>query len=271
MSQLKHGLSGFVPVRNAISLDYCFQECVNSLLPVCDEVIICDSDSSDGTKEMIEEWETREPKIRVANWPWPRVATYDEWKADKPRPPGDPRLLIRWLNYTRQFCLYDTQISLDADEVLCPKGYSEIKRAVEDRTPRWLSRINFWKSPFFEAPHGTVCGERVAKIGPTEYETVSDEPREEGEPPMRSEAIFHDSLRIFHMGFLRRQDAFFAKSKVMQGALHSTYDPRLVKAEEQGTSWADESPFDKPLIPYPYNDHPPAIRAWLQERGYKFP
>lgn len=271
MIQYKHGLSGFIPVRNNFKLDYCAQLTVNSLLPICNEVIVCDSDSTDETFKFFFEWSKREPKIRVINWPWPVVATFDEWKEDKPRPPGDPRLLIRWLNYTRQFCLYDTQISLDADEVLCPKSYPEIRRAIEDHVPRWFSRINFWRDPFHEAPHGTVCGERVAKLGPTTYETVSDEPREEGEPPMRSEALFNDSLRIFHLGFLRRQEAFFAKSKVMQAALHSTYDRRLLKAEEQGTSWVDESPFDKPLIPYPYNDLTQDVKTWLSHRGYKFP
>jgi hypothetical protein len=206
--------------------------------------------------------------LRIIHWKWPVVATHDDWKNDRPRPPGDPRLLIRWLNFAREHCLYDTQISIDADEVICPKGYPEIIHAVEDRVPRWFSRINFWKDPHHEAPHGTVCGERVAKLGPTYYETVSDEPREEGEPPMRSEAIFHDALRIFHLGFLRRPGAFFAKSKVMQAALHSTYDRRLLVAEGSGQNWMEASPFDKPLIDYPYRDFPQYVNEWLIERGY---
>lgn len=269
MSALQHGLSGFVPVRNNFLLDYCAELAVESLLPVCNEVIVCDSESTDNTVQFFQDWSAREPKIRIIHWPWPPVATHEDWKTDrKDRPGGDQRMLIRWLNFARQHCRFDTQISLDADEVLCPKSYPEIRRAIEDRTPRWFHRVNFWMDPFHEAPHGTVCGETVAKLGPTEYETVSDEPRPEGEPPMRALAIHHMTLRIFHLGFLRRPQAFLEKSKVMQAALHSTYDPRLVEAERTGRNWVELAPFDKPLLDYQNRDWPEYVRTWLIARGY---
>lgn len=179
-------------------------------------------------------------------------------------------MLIHWLNYARQFCGFDTQISLDADEVLDPRAYPEVRRAVDDRIPRWFSRINLWGDPFHEAPHGTVCGERVVKLGPTSMEMVSDEPRPEGEPEIRKLAIDGPNLKIFHLGFLRRQDAFLKKSRVVQAMIMNTYDPRLREAEKTGKSWVELSPFppDKPLLGYPWKDWPPYVNDWLKERGY---
>lgn len=271
MTARMNGLSGYIPVRDGIRLDYCFQEAIQSLLPICDEVIVCDSDSTDGTRELLDKWAGHLPQLRIINYPWPRLPSPDEVERDDPhRPKGDPRMLIAWLNHARRECRYRFQITLDADEVLDPKSYRSIRDAMLDGQPRWFNRINLWGDPFHEAPHGTVCGERVVRFAPTEMEMCSDEPRPEGEPQIRREAVFDGTLRIFHLGFLRRQDAFLKKSRVMQGALHSCYDPRLREAEKTGESWVKLSPFpdDRPLLDYPHRDWPPYVNKWLQERGY---
>ena len=272
MTILIHGLSGFVPVRNGILLDYCFEEAIKSLLPVCDEVIACDSDSTDGTRELLDGWSLVEPKLRVINYPWPVFPSPDEVEADLlTRPAGNPRMLIAWLNFCREHCRFDTQITLDADEVLDPRGHLEVKNAVNDRLPRWFRRINFWGTPAWEAPHGTVCGERVVKMGPTAYETCSDEPRPEGEPEIRRLAIDGPNLTVFHLGFLRKQNAFLLKSRVMQAALHNCYDPRLREAEKTGKPWFECSPFpaDKPLLPVnEWAAFPDYVKDWLRARGF---
>ncbi len=43
-------------IRNGDSLGYCWREAATSLLPVVDELILCDSDSNDGTREAMD-WE----------------------------------------------------------------------------------------------------------------------------------------------------------------------------------------------------------------------
>ena len=269
---LIHGLSGFVPVRNGIDLDYCFEEAIRSLLPICDEVIACDSDSTDSTRARLAELSVLEPKLRIINYPWPVLPSPDEVERDDlKRPPGNPRMLIKWLNFAREHCRYDTQITLDADEVLDPRGHQEIRNAISDRIPRWFRRINFWGTPNWEAPHGTVCGEKVVKLGPTEYETCSDEPRPEGEPEIRRLAIDGPNLVIWHLGFLREQKAFLRKSRVMQAALHSCYDPRLREAEKGDKPWHEYSPFPegKPLLPVnEWSAFPDYIKIWLAKRGY---
>jgi glycosyltransferase involved in cell wall biosynthesis len=46
-------LAGILCIRNGLKLDYCFREAGQSLLGVCDEVVICDSDSDDGTRQIM--------------------------------------------------------------------------------------------------------------------------------------------------------------------------------------------------------------------------
>lgn len=272
-----HGLSGILPVRNAISLDYSYNEAILSMIPVCDEIVICDSDSDDGTRAELDAWAKREEKIRVINYPWPRFPTPEEVERDDlTRPKSDPRMLVAWINFAREQCSFNTIAQLDADEVFCPRGYPEMRRAVDDRTPRWFRRINLWGNPdmgIFEAPHGTVCGERVVRVSRQAIELCSDEPRPEGEPECRRTAISDhgDTLKIFHLGFLRRPEAFLRKSRVVQAAIHNCYDPRLREAEKTGGSWVKLSPFpaDRPLLGYPARDWPRYVKTWLQDRGYK--
>ena len=272
MSARQNGLSGYIPVRNGNSLDYCWQEAAMSLLPICDELIFCDSGSTDGPREEMDAWAKRDSKVRVIDYPWPRLPTPEEVEADDPtRPKGDPFMLIAWINFARRECRHMFQITLDADEVLDPRSYPEIRRAMNDGIPRWFNRVNCWGDPFHEAPHGSVCGERVARFAPTDMEMCSDEPRPEGEPEIRKLAISGPDLRIWHLGFLRRQEAFLKKSRIMQGLLHNCYDPRVREAEKTGQSWVELSPFPQgwAIMECPGNEMPEYAKSWCRTRGYK--
>lgn len=276
MSAKMQGLSGIIPIRNAISLDYSFNEAILSMLPVCDEVILCDSDSDDGTRQELDGWAKRSDKIKVINYPWPRFPTPDEVERDqRDRPKSDPRMLVAWINFARAHCGYTMICQLDADEVFDPRGHKAMRQAVADFTPRWFRRINLWGDPdmgIWEAPHGTVCGERVVRVSRQNIELCSDEPRPEGEPECRKTAIVDhgDTLRIWHLGFLRKQESFLKKSRIVQAAIHNTYDNRLREAEKTGRSWVKLSPFpeDKPLLGVDVSAAPDYVKTWLRERGF---
>ncbi len=267
---LKRGLSAYLPVKNGAVLDYPWRACAESLLGVADELILCDSDSTDDTRAQMEGHAARDPRVRVINWPWPVVPSPGAVERREPGPPGEPRLLIKWLNYCRQFCRYDMQITTDADEILCPKAYPRIREAVAKRECLWFHRLNFWRDHRHITQDGKVVGSYVARMGPTEFEMVSDEQRHEGEPPIRQRAKRHPSLRFFHAGFIRHPQAFYDKSKVVQAALLNCYDPRLVEAERTGVTWFDLAEVGA-LIPYTAKDWPDTAWPWLLEHGYDFP
>lgn len=267
---MKRGISAYLPVRNGESLDYPWRCAAESLLGVADELIYCDSDSTDRTREIMEDHARRDSRVRVVNWPWPLVPTPESVAKSEAGPPGKPRLLIEWLNYTRRFCQYDMQLTTDADEILCPKSYPRIREAMEKRECLYFFRLHFWGDHRHITQNDRVCGSYVARFGPTELEMVSDEMRHEGEPPIRQRAVKHESLRFFHAGFIRRQEAFFAKSKVVQAALLNTYDPRLVLAEQEKIPWHEIS-YVGDLIDYTAKDWPEVAWPWLKEHGYDCP
>ena len=259
-------LSAYLPVRNGFALDYCWQEAAFSLIEVSDELILCDSDSTDGTRDAMETLAVINPKIRVINYPWPTLPTYEQVAAQKPGPPGQPRMLIKWLNFCREHCRYPMQLTTDADEVLHPDSYPAIREAVAKMECRWFHRLHFWRDHRHITQDGKVVGCHVARLGPTEFEMPSDEMRPEGEPEIRKRATRDPRLNFFHYGFIRRPAAFFAKSKVMQPALCNSYDPRLEQAERENISWFDTTEVGELL---PFNGaHPPIMTNWLRERGY---
>ena len=51
-------LSGYTTTRNCISQSYPYEDAINSMLGFCDEVVVVDSNSTDGTWEWI--WELAE-------------------------------------------------------------------------------------------------------------------------------------------------------------------------------------------------------------------
>lgn len=61
-------ISGFSYIRNGIQVDYPFLEAIQSVLPICDEFVIAVGDSSDGTKEAIQNLKSEKIKIIDTVW-----------------------------------------------------------------------------------------------------------------------------------------------------------------------------------------------------------
>jgi len=251
-------LSGYVCVRNGDSLDYCWELAVSSLLPVCDEVVICDSDSTDGTKQRAEYWAAYEPKIRVINYPWPD-------------PKGDSNWWVTWLNFARRHLKHEMQICLDADEVLSDDEncHQAVSQGLDAGMSLTFDRLNFWRDPHSLIPDGYCCGKWVTRMGPSEYHMPSDEPHHAGELPIIDHAIRDSRLKIFHLGFLRKTEAFYAKAKVVLPAFFHRYDQRLEFAERDGKKVHEsECEYNDKLVPY-HGYYPEKVIRWLNERGYE--
>jgi glycosyltransferase involved in cell wall biosynthesis len=112
-------VSGFTFVRNALKYDYPVAESINSLLPICDEVIVSVGNSEDGTRALIES--IGSPKIRIFDSVWDdslkeggKVLAHETDKAF-----GKVDGLADW-------CFY-----IQADEVLHEKDYEAIRKAME--------------------------------------------------------------------------------------------------------------------------------------------
>lgn len=60
-------VSGFTVIRNAIKYDYPIVEAIQSILPMCDEVVVAVGNSDDNTLELIQ---NIDPKIRIVETIW---------------------------------------------------------------------------------------------------------------------------------------------------------------------------------------------------------
>lgn len=252
-------LGGYTVIRNGISLDYCWEEAVRSLLGVCDSVVICDSDSTDGTRQVMDEWAKSEPKIKICNWAWPEpVGRSHNW-------------FVEWFNYAREHLHTDWQLMVDADEVVHEDSYDEIRRAVRDNKALICRRLNFWKDHRHLIPPGHCCGHEVIRVGPQRMWLPTDC------PDLRAKEISSvaemSNVQVYHYGFIRKPAAFFKKERLLQKYYFNSYDPRLeraqVKQEANGSNWMEncEVGYQDKLIQFE-GSHPLVAHKWLHERGY---
>jgi len=107
---------GFTFVRNGVIYDYPFLESIQSLLPLCDELIIAVGQSEDSTLEQIKSLQSS--KIRIIETIWD----------DTLRNSGT--ILSQQTNLALDQVDGDWAIYLQADEVLHEKDYSIIRNAM---------------------------------------------------------------------------------------------------------------------------------------------
>ena len=110
------GLSGYTTILDCIRQNYPFEASIQSMLEFCDEVIVVDGGSSDGTWEKMELWAAEETRLKLfrneKDWSHPRFAVFDgEQKA-----------------YARAQCTGDFCWQQDSDEVVHERDYEKIRK-----------------------------------------------------------------------------------------------------------------------------------------------
>lgn len=250
-------IGGNVCIRDGEITDYCWRQAVESLLPICDTVTICDGGSTDGTLEAIQEWQKTEPKIRLLNWPWPN-------------PKGMDHFWVTWLNFCRERIPNFWHLQLDADEVLHESSY----RWIEDftRTERDQSavceRLNFWKDPWHIVPDGKVCGTNVVRLGPTKHWMPTDYPHPWGDHLLR--ISMPSPIKIAHYGMIRPRKAMMEKQRRFQVWTFGSLDPRVEtadKSENWYDSMAAQCGWASEIREY-RGTHPFIAHRWLKQRGF---
>jgi len=107
-------ISGYTTTLNCIDQQYPFRNCIKSMLTFCDEVVVVDGGSSDGTWEELTSWAEQEKKLKVEmvkrDWDHKRFAVFDgAQKAE-----------------ARNRCSMDFCWQMDADEVVPPASRDKI-------------------------------------------------------------------------------------------------------------------------------------------------
>lgn len=252
-------ISGYICASNVVRLDYALRESALSLIPVCDEVVLCIGPSEDGTMDIAKELEALDSRVRIIEYP-------------HALPVRDIHFWTNWLNYARLHLSFQMQLTLDADEVLYPSAYPVIREAADRGECRWFHRWNFWQDTKHLAPFGRVCGEQVVRLGPTKFWMCSDEPHPEGEPEIRQRAGWppnaQDELQIAHLGFLRDPKKFPLKVRAVNGAFFGCSDDRVERAAQEGVHWSTYVDHGLPLLDF-HGGIPEVAHQWCRDRGYE--
>ena len=132
-------ISGYTTTKDCIEQNYPWKQTIQSLLGFCDEVVIVDGGSKDGTWEELQELAEKEEKIvihqQVRDWDHERFAVFD----------GLQKALARSL-CTGNFCW-----QMDSDEIVHEDDYAKIRNLCKNFPNNMdliaLPVIEFWGGP----------------------------------------------------------------------------------------------------------------------------
>lgn len=113
-------LSGFTFIRNALKYDFPIVECIQSMLPLVDELVVNVGRSEDQTEKLLQNLAAENPKIRLI---------YSVWD-DKKTESG--LVLSEQTNLALDACQGRWALYLQADEAVSEADYSLIRRAIEE-------------------------------------------------------------------------------------------------------------------------------------------
>ena len=110
-------ISGFIVLRDVLKQGYPFVESIAAILPVCDELLISEGYSTDGTYEIVEKLALLNKKIKVIRQKWPTAKKYS--------------IISEVTNAIRTKCSYEYILSIQANEILHENNIEFIKALPE--------------------------------------------------------------------------------------------------------------------------------------------
>jgi|HubBroStandDraft_3_1064219.scaffolds.fasta_scaffold08128_4 hypothetical protein len=246
-------LGGFCFVINAIRFDYCFEEAIGSMLECCDQVVVVDAGSDDGTLQSLQLWALRSSKLKVISYP---IELWDSLH-------GKTKL-AHFQNLAIDHLTTDYQLLCQADEVIAEDSYKAIREAVERGEEGYMcSRINLWGDPYHElcVPQSRMpCSPQVIRLTKRGYKTYDD-----GEN-ISCQASFQyvDKIKIWHMGFVRDKKVMKGKIINMQTRVFEMgHDPKLDNMDIFNPwMWFDPSNDVKPIT----ESLPRIVQKWAMDR-----
>lgn len=138
-------ISAFINIKDGVKGKYPFVESILSALPLCDQFIVSDGYSTDGTWEVLKKLADSHPKIELVKVEW------------KSRTNKNGEILAKTANETREYCKGDYLYYIQANEVLHEDSIDAI-RSLPRRHP---------KLKLFHIPYNIVFGTNI--IGFQEY------------------------------------------------------------------------------------------------------
>jgi glycosyltransferase involved in cell wall biosynthesis len=112
-------ISGYTTTYNCVSQKYPFEQSIKSMLAFCDEVVVVDGNSTDGTWERLYELKRENPKLKLVleprDWNHPRFAVFD----------GEQKAVAR------KHCSMEYCWQMDSDEIVHEDDVPKIKTLIK--------------------------------------------------------------------------------------------------------------------------------------------
>lgn len=245
-------LGGTLFIRNGITYDYCFVEAINCLKDFCDEVIIVDAGSDDGTEQIVEKMGDSKTKIILLD--------KEEWDGQHGR-----EKLAYFTNKAIEHLTTEWNFNLQGDEIVHEKSYDTIHKAINSGLAEayMCSRINLWQSPYLQLnvpQERKPCSSQIIRLAKSEYRSWGD-----GES-LDAQCIYHfvNDIQIWHYGFVRSRKVMVNKIVNMQrNVFEIDVDPKLKNME----IFDPEAWFDKKTDLRPIDcPHPKIMTEWIKTR-----
>lgn len=243
-------LGGTIFVRNAIEFDYCIVEAIQCLQNLCDEVVVVDAGSDDGTAELLAtmaDQNTIVINLDKAEW-------FSRHGREK---------LAYFTNIAIGCLTTDYNINLQADEIIHEKSFLAIREAINTAGEAFCcTRKNLWKdcNHVLDVPRERLpCSTEIIRLAKTNYKSVGD--AESLEAP--ASADYLKEIVIWHYGFVRKKEVMINKIKNMQtNVFEIDYDKKMDGMEVfDWSAWFSETDL-KPIT----EEHPKFIKSWIISR-----
>lgn len=244
-------LGGTQFVIDGLTYDYNFEESIRSLQEFCDEVVVVDAGSRDGTVDVLKRLENEKTKIiYLDRGEWDSLHGWAKLNHFSNKAIAE--LTSEW-NFYQQ-----------SDEVVHESCYKAIREVVDYGTSEAyaVKRINLWNTPFQMLNvqgNRNPCSTEVIRLAKSQYMTGGD--AESIYAPASSAYI--DRIRLYHFGFVRSKEVHADKIRNMQANIFevgvdkklegmTTFDPMKWFSED------DLLPVSEPL--------PAIMQNWALQR-----
>ena len=249
---------GFSIIRNAVKFQYPIVEALQSILPLCDEVVVAVGQSEDGTRDLVSSIDPN--KIQIVDTVWD-----DTLRTGGSVLAMETNKAFRAVTNEADWCIY-----IQGDEVLHENGYEEIRAAMRQwKNDREVDGLLFKYHHFYGSfDYIGVSSSwykreiRVIKNDKSIYSYKDAQGFRKGDN--KKLKVKPLNAYIHHYGWVREPDVMFAK----QQNFGSLYDGEEGLAHRVYEGEFDYSHID--ALQLYKGQHPSVMKHRIEKMNWKF-
>jgi hypothetical protein len=249
-------MSGHMIIKNGVKYDYPFVAACLSVLPICDEFIVVDGYSQDGTYEQLLELRAQNDKITVLQRHWEKEHF---------------SVLADLTNVAIENCRCTHHFQIQADEILHEKYHDRIRNLITQEFDFVLMGLLHFYSGFSKVYRQGVFIDETIRIGRRSLyprlcsiaDAFSFGFPVGGLDDLKEIRML--DVKVHHYGYVRKPRALLEKQDALLKLFSTERDPLFTKGEQRGNiDWNDK--YDVESLDDYTDTHPAPLLKWVEER-----